>query len=158
MKRFALLLPLLAVLGCASQKDVTQAKLRFAFGTNEVAVTQPKDTVIDHLEFNPVTGKISMDGYHSSANAGAVEAAKAQAAGQAAMFDRSIQALEWAFKAGARSQGFAIEDPPSGVTVPKGFKLVPKDDASTLQPEIAVPPPWVQSPSVSDKESNPPLF
>lgn len=130
----------LLVSGCASQKDVTQAKLRFTFGTNEVSVTQPKDTVIDHLEFNPVTGKVSLDGYHSTANAGAIEAAKAQAAGQAAMFDRSIQALEWAFKAGARSQGIAIEDPPpSTFAVPAGFKLVPKDDPSKPVPEVIVP-------------------
>lgn len=124
--------------GCGGLRRLTTARIQIRVGTNEVTLVQPKDTVVRKFEFDPVTGRLILEGYASSANAGAVEAGRAQAESQAAGFDRMVTAMEWAFKAGAKSQGIQVEDPPP--VAPRGWKIVPADDPSQPVPEIEAPP------------------
>lgn len=125
--------------GCAGLRRLTTARIQIRVGTNELVLVQPKDTVVRRLQYDPVTGRLTLEGYASTANAGAVEAGRAQAESQAAGFDRLVTAMEWAFKAGARSQGIQVEDPPPAAS--RGWKVVPADDPSKPVPEIVVPSP-----------------
>lgn len=141
--RAAGLLALMAALavastGCGGLRRLTTARIQIRVGTNELTLVQPKDTVVRKLQYDPVTGRLTLEGYASTANAGAVEAGRAQAESQAAGFDRMVTAMEWAFKAGAKSQGIQVEDPPAAV--PRGWKMVPVDDPSKPVPELIVPP------------------
>lgn len=132
MKTFYLLAGLALAAGCAGPKDVTQAKLQFQHGTNLVTITQPKDTVIDGLEFDPVTGRVKMVGYRSTANEGAIEASKLQLQSQWATMQQFFTFLQMMGVAAGKSQGIDM----SGAmkpTIPEGFKLVPKDDPSVTR-------------------------
>lgn len=140
MKTSFLLVGLVAA-GCAGPKDVTQAKLQFQHGTNLVTITQPKDTVIDGLEFDPVTGRIRMTGYRSTANEGAIEASKLQLQSQWATMQQFFTFLQMMGVAAGKSQGIDM----SGAMTPKipdGFKLVPKDDPSVPRYVLPALPPF----------------
>ena len=94
MKKAAILIAgLIALAGCASPKEVTNAKIRFMTGTNEVfSIEQPKDTMIGKAEYRrPDGSSLVIENYQSTANAAAVEAVKAQAQAQR---DVSIRAME----------------------------------------------------------------
>lgn len=135
MKTSFLLVGLVAA-GCAGPKDVTQAKLQFQHGTNLVTITQPKDTVIDGLEFDPVTGKIRLTGYRSTANEGAIEASKLQLQSQWATMQQFFTFLQMVGVAAGKSQGVDLSGaiptnrPAQQIVVPDGYKLVPRDDPS----------------------------
>ena len=135
MKTAYLLAGLTLAAGCAGPKDVTQAKLQFQHGTNLVTITQPKDTVIDGLEFDPVTGRVKMVGYRSTANEGAIEASKLQLQSQWATMQQFFTFLQMMGVAAGKSQGIDMSGAmkPAEQIVPEGFKLVPKDDPSVLR-------------------------
>lgn len=101
----ALLGVILLGTGCASPARVVTADIRLQCGTNVVTVTQPKDTVIDSLEFEPATGRLILHGYQSTASAAAVEATRAQAAVQGQVINASLGVIESLAARLAQSQG-----------------------------------------------------
>ena len=70
---------LAVVTGCASPKEVTNARIRVVAGTNEVlTIDRPKDTTIARAEYRRPDGSvIVIEGYQSTANAAAVAAVDA---------------------------------------------------------------------------------
>lgn len=118
---------------------MVSARVEIQAGTNSVTLVQPKDTTVHRLEFNPKTGALVLEDYASAANPAAIEAARAQSAAQAQAWAQTIQMLQWAMKAAAKSQGVTIEDP-APIAVPRGMKLVPIDDPSSPTLEIQAPP------------------
>jgi hypothetical protein len=112
---FALLGVLLFSNGCASASKVVTADIRLQCGTNVVTVSQPKDTVIDSLEFEPATGRLVLRGYQSTASAAAVESARAQAAIQGQVITAGLAAIESLAARAAQSQGIPMAPPPATV-------------------------------------------
>lgn len=110
--------------GCASPSKVTRASIEIQCGTNRVQVMQPKDTIIDRMEFDPRTGRLVLYGYQSTANAGAIEASKAQAAAQAAVWQAGFSTLQSIADKAAAAQG-----------IPRGYRLVPEDASPNEQPQ-----------------------
>lgn len=140
----------LGVTGCGGVARLVSTRVEIRSGTNAVTLVQPKDTTLRRLQFDPATGCLVMEDYASAGNTAAIEAARAQAAAQAAAFERGIRMMEWGMKALARSQGLTLEDPPadsSTTAAPaptaagaRRMKLVPLDDPSTPQQEVLVVP------------------
>ena len=136
----ALALLVLAASGCSTTRNVTQAKITLRAGTNTVEITQPKDTTVGRLEFDPATGKLVLERYASTVNAGAVEAARAESEATIASWREIITTLKVLGVVAGKSQGLDLSDAVSpAVTAPRGYKLVPIDDPSTPQLEIAEP-------------------
>lgn len=135
MKSPILLLGLSFIVGCASPKDVTNAKIRFSFGTNELfSIEQPKDTQIGRAEYRRPDGSVLIiEDYQSTGNAAAIEAVKAQAQAQR---DVSIQAMQMVGEAKdqvARAYGIptsagatrSVPSPASALPgAPAGFKWI----------------------------------
>ena len=103
--------------GCASPAKVVTADIRLQCGTNVVTVIQPKDTVIDSLEFEPATGKLILRGYQSTASAAAVESARAQAAMQGQVISAGLGVIESLAARAAQSQGMPMA-PPTPTNLP----------------------------------------
>lgn len=122
-----LLFLVIAGTGCASASRVTTAGITLQAGTNRVVVTQPKDTIIGRLEFDPATGRLVVIDYQSTANAGAIEAARAQAAAQAQVANHGIDAMR------ALAEKFAESQAGSSMT-----RSAPPAVPAT-QPPVAVP-------------------
>lgn len=162
------LLPCLAVLtiitGCASPRDVTNARIRFAVGSNEVfSIEQPKDTQIGRAEYRRPDGSILiLEDYQSTGNAAAIEAFKVQAQMQRDVTIRAMEMVGDAKDQVARSYGipaggeikpglaqtspstvYSIPEPPAGFKWTVGTNgipsLAPKDDPSKSVSEIPVP-------------------
>ena len=158
MKTFSAILSLILLAGCASPKDVTQAKLLFQHGTNTISITQPKDLVIDGMEFDPASGKLRLTGYRSTANADAVEASKVQLQSQWAAIAQFVTLMQMGAAAFGKSQGIDMSSAiptnrPAQITVPEGYKLVPKDDPS--YPRWMMPDPGSLLPGPSISITNP---
>lgn len=119
--------------GCASPKEVTNARIRVVAGTNEVlSIDQPKDTTIARAEYRRPDGSmIVIEGYQSTANAAAVAAVEAMNKMQGQVMLRALELAKEAGMAGAT--GGAVRSAPE---IPEGWKLVPKDDPSKPQFEI----------------------
>jgi hypothetical protein len=108
--RTAILLALVAaVAGCSSPSKVARATIKIQCGANVVEVEQPKDTIIDSMEFSPDTGVLKMYGYQSTANAAAVEASRAQAAAQAETMKLFLTAMQALANRGADAYGVPRE-------------------------------------------------
>jgi len=125
---------LLAVLtGCASPKEVTNARIRVVAGTNEVlSIDQPKDTTIARAEYRRPDGSaVIIEGYQSTANAAAVAAVESMNKMQGQIMLRALELAKEAGMAGAT--GGAVRNSPG---IPEGWKLVPTNDPSTPKPEI----------------------
>jgi len=102
----------IALVGCASPARVVTSHIAIAAGTNTITVEQPKDTVIKKLEFDPATGRLTLEGYSSTGNAAAIAATEAQIQAQAqaaqsgmAIAGTALQALNALAAAYAKSQG-----------------------------------------------------
>lgn len=105
----AIMIPLV---GCASPARVVTSHISIAAGTNTITVEQPKDTVIKKLEFDPATGRLTLEGYSSTGNAAAIAATEAQIQAQAqaaqsgmAIAGTALQAMNALAAAYAKSQG-----------------------------------------------------
>lgn len=144
--------------GCASPRRAATAHVTISSGTNSVEITQPKDTTIKRLEWDPRTGKLVMEEYASAANAAVVAGETEKVKAQAATFDRAIAFGQSMGTLAARAYGvptgdlqpglaqtspstvWMIPEAPAGMkwTLPTNGvpKLSPKDDPSTPQPEI----------------------
>jgi hypothetical protein len=120
-----ILIGLLIFVGCSSPSRVTKAEIKIQCGSNVVSVAQPKDTIIDRMEFDPKSGKLVLYGYQSTANAAAIEASRAQSQMQADVTKYGLAVIQALAERAAESQG-----------LPKGYKLVPANDPSTPKPEI----------------------
>ena len=132
----ALITALVLGSGCASAERVTRADFEMRMGTNVVHVSQPKDTIIERLEVDPLTGKWSMHGYQSTANAAAIEATRAQANAQAQVLTRMIDFIDALSERAAvayAGPGAAGAASRSKATSPPSVKV--RDDPSK---------PWVQ--------------
>ncbi len=124
---------LAVVTGCASPKEVTNARIRVVAGTNEVlSIDQPKDTTISRAEYRRPDGSvIVIEGYQSTANAAAVAAVESMNKMQGQVMLRALELAKEAGMSGAT--GGAVRSPNA---IPDGWKLVPTDDPSTPKPEI----------------------
>lgn len=111
--RTFLVLALVFLVGCASPSKVVTADISFRCGTNTVTVSQPKDTVIGSLEFDPSTGKLVLRDYSSTANAAAIKAVEAQAAAQALVATGAMETIRLLVEKGLA--GFAAAN---GVPIP----------------------------------------
>lgn len=89
------------IAGCSSPSKVVTADIQFRCGTNVVTVSQPKDTVIGSLEFDPRTGKLVLRDYSSTANAAAIKAVEAQAAAQALVATGAMDTIRLLIERGA---------------------------------------------------------
>lgn len=105
----------IALVGCASPSRVVTSHIAIAAGTNTITVEQPKDTVIKKLEFDPATGRLTLEGYSSTANAAAIAATEAQIQAQAqtaqsgmAIAGTALQAVNALAAAYAKSQGLPL--------------------------------------------------
>lgn len=149
--------------GCASPRRAATARVTIASGTNSVEITQPKDTTIKRLEWDPRTGKLVMEEYASAANAAVVAGETEKVKAQAATFDRAIAFGQSMGTLAARAYGvptgdlqgglvqtspstvWTIPDPPQGMKWVLGTngvpKLSPKDDPSEPKPETPTPKP-----------------
>lgn len=149
---------LAVVTGCASPRKAATAHVTIASGTNSVEITQPKDTTIKRLEWDPRTGKIVMEEYASAANAAVVAGETAKAQAQSATFDRAIAFGQSMGMLAARAYGiptgdlqpglvqtspstvWTIPEPPPGMKWTLGTngvpRLAPKDNPSIPTPEI----------------------
>jgi hypothetical protein len=101
-----------ALIGCASPARVVTSHISIAAGTNTITVEQPKDTVIKKLEFDPATGRLTLEGYSSTGNAAAIAATEAQIQAQAqaaqsgmAVAGTALQAVNSLAAVYAKSQG-----------------------------------------------------
>lgn len=149
---------LLAVLvGCASPRRAATARISISSGTNSVEITQPKDTAVKRLRWEPGTGFFEIEDYASAANAGVIAAESAHAQAQAATFDRAIEFGRSMGFLAARAYGVPTGDLQPGMMqaspstvwnipeAPDGWKwtlgtngvpkLAPKDDPSTPKHE-----------------------
>ncbi len=141
MKPAILILLAFVLAGCAGVRGLVTAKVRIASGTNVVEITQPKDTTIERLRWNG----LELDGYASSGNAAAIATARAQAEAQARVLTGSLDLAQDAVRTFGGMQGirYPIRDmrnqptPAPMYSPPPGMKLVPIDDPSEPQPEIA---------------------
>lgn len=71
---------LILAVGCRSvTPQVVTGHVRIQAGSNVVDISQPKDTRIAGLEFEPATGLLVLKGYESTANAAAITAAESEA-------------------------------------------------------------------------------
>lgn len=106
---------LLLITGCrtGTQKLVT-TEIRFKFGTNELSVSNPKDTSWEDLMVSPIDGTVRIKKYRSSANEAAIAAAEKQAETQIQM----INALKDQFERGAETAArmYGINLPPNNAT------------------------------------------
>ena len=96
--------------GCLSgrtEKLVT-ADMVFRHGTNEVRITQPKDTTFEDLMVSPSDGTIRVKGYRSVANEAAIKSAEEQAKAMQAMFGAAKDMAMDAFEAGLRAYGVPV--------------------------------------------------
>lgn len=100
---------LIAGLGCNAVGRVVTARVEIRAGTNRVVVTQPKDTLIGELTYDPARGVLVLRDYKSSSKVEAIEAARLAAEAQA----RSAQAIAGAFDSGFRAAAGAL-----GVRIP----------------------------------------
>lgn len=134
--------------GCASASKVATAQIRLQCGTNFVTVSQPKDTIIDRMEFDPVTGRLSLYGYQSTANAAAVEANRAQAEAQRQIMGQGFLMLESLAARAAQSQGVPMaprtsptEIPPAAAT---GAPIPATPGRSPVRVKDDPSKPWIQ--------------
>ena len=100
---------LVAGLGCNAVGRVVTARVEIRAGTNRVVVTQPKDTLIGELSYDPARGVLVLRDYKSSSKVEAIEAARLAAEAQS----RSVQAIAGAFDSGFRAAAGAF-----GVRIP----------------------------------------
>lgn len=105
----------IALVGCASPARVVTSHIAIAAGTNTITVEQPKDTVIKKLEFDPATGRLTLERYSSTGNAAAIAATEAQIQAQAqaaqsgmAIVGTALQAMNALAAAYAKSRGLPI--------------------------------------------------
>lgn len=71
---------LILAVGCRSvTPQVVTGHVRIQSGSNVVDISQPKDTRIAGMEFDPSTGMLVLKGYESTANAAAITAAESEA-------------------------------------------------------------------------------
>lgn len=149
---------LAVVTGCASPRKSATARVTIACGTNVVEITQPKDTTIKRLEWDPRGGKLVMEEYSSAANAAVVAGETAKAQSQAIMFGQTVDLFGKLAVTAGRLNGIPVGDIQPGLVqgtpstvwripeAPAGMKwtlgtngvpkLVPTDNPSTPQPEI----------------------
>lgn len=158
------LVALVIITGCASPRDVTNARIRFAVASNEVfSIEQPKDTQIGRAEYRRPDGSVLiLENYQSTGNAAAIEAFKVQAQMQRDVTIRSMEMVGEAKDQVARSYGiptggdlkpglsqtspstvYSIPEPPAGFKWTVGTngipRLSPKDDPSKSVDEIPAP-------------------
>lgn len=114
MKTFALLflVSCLAV-GCAHGPDrLVTADILFrtttGTATNEFRLRQPKDTTLDHAEFDPATGRVVLDKYTSTANAAALEAAREQYRVMGALLGETVQTVRSLAETTAKVAGVPV--------------------------------------------------
>lgn len=131
----ALLGAILIGTGCASPSKAVTADIRLQFGTNVVTVSQPKDTVIEALEFEPETGRLTLRGYQSTASAAALAAMEAQNQIQGQVFQRGLDVIELLATRAAQSQGIPMGPATSGTA--RSAPLTGADLPSALS--VAVP-------------------
>lgn len=143
----------LAILGggCASAGKAVTANIRLQCGTNSVTVSQPKDTIIERLEFDPTTGRLVLYGYQSTANAAAVEAMRAQAEMQRQTMAQGIRMIESLAERAAQSQGVPIAPrsaPAPAAPVLTAPAAAPPTSAAANAPAVSVrddpSKPWIQ--------------
>jgi len=106
--------------GCASPRQVVNAKLRGQIGTNTLfEIEQPKDTVFKDLEYRDPTGaSLVIKGYSSTGNAAAIAATEAQIQAQSAVSQGALSSLgelmklgQAAFAAYMNSKGLPANSP-----------------------------------------------
>ena len=120
MKKLLLLASICLMAGCASPSKVVTADIQFRCGTNVVTVSQPKDTVIGSMEFDPTTGRLILKDYSSTANAAAIKAVEAQAAAQALVATGAMETIRLLVEKGAAGAAAAngIPLPPTNEKAP----------------------------------------
>jgi len=96
--------------GCASKTgNIVTAEMVFRHGTNEVRISQPKDTSFEDLMVSPSDGTIRVKKYRSTANEAAIASAEKQAEAQAAMFGAMIQSARDMSDAYMRMNGIPVQ-------------------------------------------------
>lgn len=136
--------------GCASAGKAVTANIRLQCGTNSVTVSQPKDTIIERLEFDPTTGRLILYGYQSTANAAAVEAMRAQAEMQRQTMAQGIAMIQNLGAMAAQSQGVPIAPRSAGATeaTPVAAPAPVPASTSATAPTVRVrddpSKPWIQ--------------
>jgi len=96
--------------GCLSgrtEKLVT-ADMVFRHGTNEVRISQPKDTSFEDLMVSPSDGTIRVKNYRSTANEAAIKSAEEQAKAMQAMFGAARDMARDAIETGLRAYGVPV--------------------------------------------------
>lgn len=109
--------------GCTSVRKLVTADVTIQYGTNLVRVSQPKDTTIKELTLSPAGG-LTLKGYTSTANAGAIAAAEAQSQMVTAVFGQAVELGREAATVAMRAYGLptpgATSAPaPAAAVVPK---------------------------------------
>lgn len=120
----AVLLAAASLAGCrAPTASLVTGRVDVMLGTNHVVIEQPKDTVFERLEFDPVTGRFVLIGYQSSANAGAIAAETARWEAMGRAFEAGIGAAE---RGAIRYFSGGLANPaPAGASGPR-YDLAPR--------------------------------
>lgn len=104
----ALVFLCVAAVGCQSVSKVTTTEIKFRVGTNELTVSNPKDTSWEDLMISPNDGVVRIKKYRSSANEAAISAAERQAEAQVQMFNGLKEQFERGAEIAARMYGVPI--------------------------------------------------
>lgn len=108
-----LLIPIALFTGCASPSKVATSKLKFTLpvqggGTRTAEITTPKDISFDSLTVNPQTGEVSIHGYKSVVDAGAVAATVAAQQAQSQAGADMLATVKLLAEGYAKSQGVPL--------------------------------------------------
>jgi len=141
-------LVVLGPIGCATRtKDLTTSHIRFRMGTNEAQIIQPKDSAWKKLQWNE--HGITIEGYVSAANAGAMQLEEIRARSASDMLMQGIQLGRDGAETYLRMQGFPVPPrqypaaPPVQAPVPiaaqgsSTFTGVPAINTATILPTAA---------------------
>lgn len=130
--------------GCASVAPVVTAQVEIRSGTNSVVVSQPKDTTIEELEWDPKSGHLVLRGYRSSSKVEAIAAAEASAKAQAEGWASMARAFELGAEAAAASQGVRVPDrqPTPRSASPPAQAPISFTAPAPQPPTLLAPPDW----------------
>ena len=123
-------LVVLGPIGCMStSKELTTSNIRFRMGTNEAQIIQPKDTAWKKLQWNE--HGITIEGYVSAANAGAMQLEEIRARSSSDMLMQGFQLGRDGVEAYMRMQGIPVPPrqypaaPPVQAPVPTAASISP---------------------------------